>query len=160
MTFGGHLIHSAANFSSGSPRRPVIWMKSLMSCIKEYTNEFLGGFILYCNIWGIVPSGNLKCDFPEHLLVTHICCHLPKNAPKQVTEKQVGMVAMHCAVMCGCMCMCCGVHCCLFHWFWGSVFWWKCIPTWLDFALFSKVLVNAGQCRGSLSDKWLQWPLQ
>ena len=42
--------YKVTNFSSGLPRRPVIWMKSLMSCIMEYTNEFLGGFILFCNV--------------------------------------------------------------------------------------------------------------
>ncbi len=55
--------------------------------------------------------------------------------------KDVGMVATHCAVMVwvGCACIAVCIVAC-FIGFWGRVFWWKWIPTWLVFALFGKVL--------------------
>ncbi len=58
---------------------------------------------------------------------------MPQN---KLQKKQVGMVATHCAVMCGCMCMCCGVHCCLFHWFLGKRFLVEVHPYMTSFCTF------------------------
>ncbi len=49
--------------------------------------------------------------------------------------------ALHCDVWVVCACIVvCTVAC--FIGFWGSVFWWKYIPTSLVFALFGKVLLT------------------
>ena len=47
--------------------------------------------------------------------------------------------ALRCDVWVVCACIAVCIVAC-FIGFWGSVFCWKCIPTWLVFALFGKVL--------------------